>query len=187
MRIILASSSPRRVEILKKIGLDFDVIPSRIVEHSEGRDFGEMVESLAMRKAKEVFERTFDERLVIGADTTVVLDGEVLGKPKNFEEAEEFLRKLSGRIHEVYTGVAFVWNEGEHSFHEKTIVKFRELPDELVKRYVSSGSPMDKAGGYGIQDLGSVFVESIEGDFYNVMGLPIGRVWKFLFEKGWWK
>ncbi len=187
MRIILASSSPRRVDILKRIGLDFDVIPSRITEHLEEGDFGNIVENLAMEKAREVFNRTFDERLVIGADTIVVLEGEVLGKPRSFEEAEEFLRRLSGKVHEVYTGVAFVWNNGEHSFHEKTVVEFRNLPDELVEKYVNSGSPMDKAGGYGIQDLGSVFVKRIEGDFYNVMGLPVGKVWEFLFEKGWWK
>lgn len=187
MRIILASSSPRRVEILKKIGLNFDVIPSRVIEHLEKGDFGEMVENLAMEKAKEVFNRTFDERLVIGADTVVVFNDEVLGKPRDFEEAERFLKRLSGKTHKVYTGVAFVWNNGEYSFHEKTVVKFRNLPDELVKKYVSSGSPMDKAGGYGIQDLGSVFVEKVDGDFYNVMGLPIGKVWEFLYKKGWWK
>ncbi len=187
MRVILASSSPRRAEILKKIGIDFDVIPSRINEELDEGEFGEVVENLAKRKAKEVFERTFDERIVIGADTVVVLNGKIFGKPNGFEDARNFLKALSGKSHEVYTGVAFVWNSGEYSFHERTVVKFRELPDELVEKYVRSGSPMDKAGGYGIQDLGAVFVEKIEGDFYNVMGLPIGRVWEFLFKKGWWR
>ena len=187
MRIILASSSPRRAEILKRTGLDFDVIPSRIEEEFGEGDFGSLVEDLAKRKAREVFDRTFDERVVIGADTIVVLEGKVLGKPKSFKEAEEFLKTLSGRVHEVYTGVAFIWNDGEYSFHERTVVKFRELPHRLIEKYVMSGSPMDKAGGYGIQDLGSVFVEKIDGDFYNVMGLPIGKVWEFFFEKGWWK
>ncbi len=187
MRIILASSSPRRAELMRKLGMNFDVVPSKVEEKLEGEDFKDMVEKVALEKAKEVFERTFEERIVIGADTIVVIDREVLGKPRDFDEAKRFLKKLSGRVHEVYTGVAFVWSNGEHSFHEKTVVRFREIPESLIEMYVSSGSPLDKAGGYGIQDFGAIFVERIEGDFYNVMGFPIGKVWEFLFNKGWWK
>jgi len=187
VRIILASSSPRRKELMRRLGIEFEVIPSRVKEILEGEEWGETVERLALQKAREVFERTFEERVVIGADTIVVVNGRVLGKPRDFQQAKEFLKMLSGREHTVYTGVAFVWNEGEHSFHEKTIVKFRDLPDDLIEKYVESGSPMDKAGAYGIQDLGAVFVERVEGDFYTVMGLPIGRVWEFMYEKGWWR
>lgn len=187
MRIILASSSPRRKYLMERLGIDFEVIPSRAKEEIEGEDYGEIVENIALRKAVEVYERTFEERVVIGADTIVVLDGEILGKPKNLDEARKFLKKLSGREHVVYTGVAFVWKDGEHTFHDRTTVKFRDLPDELVEKYLKVGNPLDKAGAYGIQDLGAVFVERIEGDFYTVMGLPIGKVWEFMYEKGWWR
>jgi len=189
MRIILASSSLRRQELLRKIGIEFEVIPSKItedkVEHKE--DPVEFVKSLSCEKAKEVYERTFEERLVIGADTIVVFKGKIMGKPKTPEEAKNYLMALSRDKHEVYTGVYFVWDEGEHFLFDKTVVWFRELPEYIIDKYITTANPFDKAGGYGIQDLGSVFVEKIEGDFYNVMGLPIGKVWKFLYEKGWWR
>ena len=188
MRLILASSSPRRKVLMKLLGVDFEVIPSRIEENiPASMGFGETVERLAMEKAQEVYERTFEERVVIGADTLVVLEGEVLGKPSDLEEARTYLKKLSGREHVVYTGVAFVWDEGRYSFHESTRVKFRDLPDDLIEKYVTEHRPLDKAGAYGIQDLGAVFIERIEGDYYTVMGLPIGRVWRFLYDKGWWR
>jgi len=188
MRIILASSSPRRKKLLDLLGIKYEVIPPRVQEDHVGiGDFGILVENIALRKATEVYERTFEERIVIGADTIVVYKGEVLGKPSSKEEAKEYLNKLSGDEHYVYTGVAFVWNEGRVTFHERTRVWFRDIPPEVVELYVKSGSPMDKAGAYGIQDLGAAFVRKIEGDFYTVMGLPIGRVWEFLWEKGFWK
>jgi len=189
MRIILASSSPRRQELLRRIGVEFEVIPSKIVEKDVecGREPVEFIKCLSFKKAKEVYERTFEERLVIGADTVVVYKGEIIGKPKTPKEAKEFLMMLSGDSHEVYTGVNFVWDGGEQFLYDRTVVWFREIPEDIIDRYISMGSPFDKAGGYGIQDLGSVFVERIEGDFYNVMGFPIGKVWKFLYENGWWK
>ncbi len=187
MRIILASSSPRRRELMRILGVDFEVIPSRVREEiPPGEDFGGIVEKVALEKAEEVFERTFEDRVVLGADTIVVLDGKILGKPSSLEEAKEYLRMLSGREHFVYTGVAFVWDQGTFTFHEKTKVKFREIPENLIEVYVKRHRPLDKAGAYGIQDLGAVFVERIEGDYYTVMGLPIGRVWEFLNERGWW-
>ena len=188
MRIILASSSPRRKRLFEILGMNYEVIPPRVKEdYDEYEGFGELVESLALKKAREVFERTFEDRIVIGADTIVVYKGEILGKPSTIEEAKDFLRKLSGDWHEVYTGVAVVWNEGEHAFHEKTKVWFRNLPEELITRYAESGIPLDKAGAYGIQDLGAVFVERIEGDFYTVVGLPVGKVWEFFMKMGWWR
>ncbi len=186
MRIILASSSPRRKKLMELLGIDFEVIPSRVKEKFEGGDIEREVERIALEKAKEVYERTFEERLVIGADTVVVLEGEILGKPRDFDEAKEFLKKLSGKKHLVYTGVAFVWEDDFETFHEKTEVKFRTLPEKLIDVYVERYRPLDKAGSYGIQDLGAVFVEKIVGDYYNVMGLPIGRVWEFLNSRGWW-
>ncbi|MCD6450663.1 MAG: septum formation protein Maf [Thermotogaceae bacterium] len=189
MRIILASSSPRRKELLKRIGIDFEVIPPKTTEENMKckKDPAELVKYLSFKKAKEVYERTFDERLVIAADTIVVFNGKILGKPKTPQEAKNFLITLSGKSHEVYTGVYFIWDGGEHFLSEKTAVWFRKLPDYIVDKYIKIGSPFDKAGGYGIQDLGSVFVEKIEGDFYNVMGFPIGKVWSFLYKKGWWR
>ncbi len=189
MRIILASSSPRRQDLLRRIGIDFEVIPSKVVEERIEceKDPVEFVKCLSSKKAKEVYERTFEERLVIGADTIVVFKGKIMGKPKTPEEARRYLKALSEESHEVYSGVYFVWDGGEHFIFDKTVVWFRKLPEEIIDKYISTGSPFDKAGGYGIQDLGSVFVEKIEGDFYNVMGFPIGKVWEFLYKKGWWK
>ncbi len=188
MRLILASSSPRRRDLMKLLGVDFEVISSRVKEVlTEEANFGSLVEKLALKKAEEVYERTFEERLVIGADTIVVLENRILGKPSDLEEAREFLKILSGKEHVVYSGVAFVWDEGKHTLHESTKVKFRNLPEDLIDFYVENYRPLDKAGAYGIQDLGAVFVERIEGDYYTVMGLPIGKVWEFLNEKGWWK
>ncbi|MDR9419632.1 Maf family protein [Gracilimonas sp.] len=183
-KIILASASPRRKKLLKQIGLSFDVFPSNAEEISSQEDPAKLVEELALLKARDVSSQ-FTNAFIIGADTIVVHNQQILGKPNNKTEAAEILRSLGGTIHSVYTGVAFVKvdkngnNELEHSFHEQTKVTFSTLEESEIQAYIETGNPMDKAGAYGIQDdLGALFVEGIEGDFYNVVGLPLNRFYK---------
>jgi len=177
MRLILASSSPRRIELLRRLGLGFEVVKplweTRIIDD----DPVEVAELTALEKARAV-AGVFTEGLVIGADTIVVIDDEILGKPRDEEEARLFLRKLSGRVHRVITGIAVVdaGRGREEVDHEVTEVKFKELSEEEIELYIASGEPFDKAGGYGIQGLGSLFVEWIKGDYFNVVGLPIYRL-----------
>lgn len=122
--------------------------------------------------------------LILGADTVVICEGVVLGKPQNRDNAIKMLRNLSGKMHQVLTGVVIASEDEVIEFVEKTDVEFRELPEGLISDYVDSGLAMDKAGSYGIQDRGAVFVRRIVGDFYNVMGLPVGRIWEILHERG---
>ncbi|MCK9409397.1 MAG: Maf family protein [Bacteroidetes bacterium] len=176
--IILASQSPRRAHLLKQIGLTFQVHPSSVPEVIDTtKSSEENVSRLAMLKAKEVAER-YEHGMVIGSDTIVVIDGMVLGKPDSKEHAIEMLRLLSGRTHTVYTGFAFVDVASKKSYiaHEKTDVTFRILSDKEIADYVETGSPLDKAGSYGIQDdFGAVFVERISGDYYTVVGFPLSK------------
>jgi len=177
MKLILASSSPRRIELLRRLGLGFEVVKplweTRVIDD----DPVEVAELTALEKARAV-AGGFTEGLVIGADTIVVIDDEILGKPRDGEEARLFLRKLSGRVHRVITGIAVVdaGRGREEVDHEVTEVKFKELSEEEIELYIASGEPFDKAGGYGIQGLGSLFVEWIKGDYFNVVGLPIYRL-----------
>lgn len=182
----MASSSPRRRELLSKLGIQFDVVEPQAKEFHES-DPEKTVKKMAKMKAKEVFER-FNQKdlVVIGSDTLVSLESNILGKPKDAEEAKKFLEKLSGNWHEVFTAVSFVHAHGQETFVSKTKVKFRNLSKELIEFYVSKFKPLDKAGAYGIQDFGAVFIEKIEGDFYTVMGFPLGIVWEYLYKKGWW-
>jgi len=176
--LILASRSPRRRLLLKQIGLDFVVHPSSVDErfhdHESPRTGARRV---AEEKAMDV-ARSFGEGIVVGADTIVVVGTEVLGKPKTEKEARGMLRKLSGRAHVVYTAIALVDVKTRKKISEvvRTKVQFRTLTENEIARYVASGSPMDKAGAYGIQDdYGAVFVEKVEGCFYNVVGFPLSR------------
>jgi septum formation protein len=177
-RIILASASPRRARLLRQIGLDFTVDESRIPEDTAGyASPREIVLDLSRKKAEEVAAR-YDQALVIGADTIVVLDGAVLGKPVDAADARKMLRLLSGRTHDVYTGFCIIEKPGGRTAGdlERTSVTFRTLTDPEIDAYVRSGSPMDKAGAYGIQDdMGAVFVERIDGCFYAVVGFPLAR------------
>ncbi|PLV60356.1 Maf family nucleotide pyrophosphatase [Thermotoga sp. KOL6] len=188
MKIVLASSSPRRQQLMKLLGIDFEIEYPNIDENIIG-DPLTTARELALKKAEDVFQRRKDKKeiLVIGSDTVVELNGETLGKPKDTEEAEEFLSKLSGKWHMVHTGVAFVSFSASDVLISSTKVKFRELPDEIIRYYVQQYKPLDKAGAYGIQDFASVFVEKVEGDFFTVVGFPIGLIWQYLYEKGWWK
>ena len=169
---ILASASPRRRQLLKEVVDDFEVDPAIGEERVDSSlSPAEQCKALAVQKAREVAGR-YEDKYVLGADTVVAIDNKVLGKPKDEEEAKGMLRLLSGRVHEVFTGVCIVTPDGEEiSAVEGTQVHFFDLDEGFIERYVQGGSPMDKAGAYGIQDGG--LVASIEGSYSNVVGLPI--------------
>ncbi len=175
---MLASNSPRRKEIVGLMGLDFEVRTSSAPEdHDPFLPPEEIVMLLAGRKAEKVAEEYRNE-LVLGADTIVVLDGKILGKPRDREEAVSMLKSLSGRTHLVYTGVCLVKGNVRRSFFERSSVTFYPLSDDEINAYVATGEPMDKAGAYGIQGRGCLLVKEISGDFYNVMGLPAARTYR---------
>ncbi len=184
MAVILASASPRRKELLGFIYDNFEICVSDVKEETApGLTPRETVEELARMKGAAVFE-SHPEDTVISADTVVVLDNMILGKPKSREDAFDMLRALSGRAHTVYTGVAVFNKEQTFSFSDKTEVTFHPLSDEEINKYIDSGEPFDKAGAYGIQGRGSVMIPSINGDYYNVMGLPVALLYKKLGEHG---
>ncbi|MBS4535874.1 septum formation protein Maf [Clostridium sp. D2Q-14] len=178
-KIILASSSSRRRNMLKKYNMFFDTIVSDIAENINENKFPEAtVMSLAFQKAIDVSKKIDSNNIIIAADTIVYLNGEIIGKPKNEVEAKEILKKLSGQTHSVYTGIAIIranTNEKIVDYY-KTEVKFRKLDDEMIEKYISISEYVDKAGGYGIQDKGELFVESINGSYSNVVGLPIVKL-----------
>ena len=185
MQIVLASASPRRRQLMEMLDLpDLTVIPAQGAEvppaHAEP---GELVPALSAAKARAVAALVPDGALVVGADTIVWVDGRPFGKPHSEVEAAQMLRTLSGRAHEVYTGVTLIRSGEELSEWERSRVFFRSLSPEEISRYVATGEPMDKAGAYGAQGLGALLVERIEGDFFNVMGLPLchlGQMFKKL-------
>ncbi|MGI6174839.1 MAG: Maf family protein [Christensenellales bacterium] len=180
---ILASASPRRKEIFEKLCIPFHIATADVDENIWCAP-ADMVRMLSERKARAAHAQKGKESVYIGADTIVVLHGETLGKPANEQEAARMLRSLSGRQHIVLTGV-FVLDaaSGAHRCsHEETKVFFSELNEAEISSYIESQEPMDKAGAYGIQGLGARFIERIEGCFYNVMGLPINRLWRMLKE-----
>ncbi len=184
VEIILASASPRRYELLKKMGLEFKVIPSRIKEdHTLRTDFESLVRTNALNKGLSVAQK-YPDALVISADTIVVSDKRILGKPKNEQEAAEMLHYLSGKTHAVYTGLGLFFQRYERTALEavRTKVRFRSLSDEEVWAYINTGEPFDKAGAYGIQGQGALLVEGIEGCYYNVVGLPLSRLFTMLTE-----
>ena len=184
-RLILASRSPRRRRLLEQIGLDFDVSVSDVSEEfADGTPPADAAEMLALRKADDV-AKLHPGAITLGADTIVVLDDAILGKPRDEREARAMLRRLSGRTHTVFTGVALVHPESERSATgvEATAVTFATMDSDEIEAYVATGSPMDKAGGYGIQDdRGALFVQRIDGDYYNVVGLPLHRLYRMLRE-----
>lgn len=176
MALILASKSPRRQELLAQMGLtDFEIHPAVGEELAEpGLTPPELVQALALHKAREVAEKFAQPGdLIIGADTIVVLDGQVLGKPHNEAHALEMLTALAGREHHVYTGVAVLQDGRELVQAEDTAVWFRDASEAKLRRYIATGEPMDKAGSYGIQGYGAMFVSHLEGDYFSVMGLPL--------------
>lgn len=182
-KIVLASSSPRRENLLRLIGLDFIVYPSNI-EEDDGEDKKspkEVVLKNALEKAR-VVSQNFSEAIIISADTVVVLDGKILGKPKDKESAINILKKLRGKTHQVFTGVV-VWEMPENRYFTKVVkslVKMRDYSIEEIINYVETGEPLDKAGAYGIQGKGALLIEKIEGDYYNIVGLPLASLYLLL-------
>ncbi|HEY0378172.1 MAG TPA: Maf family protein [Pyrinomonadaceae bacterium] len=182
-RVLLASASPRRAEILRAVGWPFETLATDIDETFEaGESAARAVERLALAKALAALERK-PSPLVLGADTTVVVDAEMLAKPNDDAEARYMLRLLAGRWHDVVTGVALVGQDGRRLVaHERTRVRFGPMSDAEIEWYVTSGEPMDKAGGYAVQGRAALFIEEIEGDYWNVVGLPIRLVYKLAAE-----
>ncbi|MEH7523887.1 Maf family protein [Bacillus sp. JJ1503] len=185
--LILASSSPRRKELLENLHLTFEVSSSDVDESFDpALTPGEVVMELSNRKAKAVSLQN-RESFVIGADTVVVLEGAVLGKPKDRTEAYTMLKSLSGKTHSVYTGVSIIAPEKEKNFYLKTDVVFWELSDEEINAYIDTSEPFDKAGAYGIQGFGSVLVKEINGDYFSVVGLPVSRTVRELRNAGYFQ
>lgn len=183
--VILASASPRREELLGLIFKEFWVMPSDFDESKVPQDMppNELVMYSSLMKARDVADKN-PKSLVIGADTVVVVDNTVLGKPRDRADAARMLKLLSGKTHQVYTGISAIFSGEEHSAFECTDVTFSNLEDEVISRYVSSGEPMDKAGAYAIQGRGAVLIESICGCYFNVVGLPIHRLSTILNKLG---
>ncbi len=177
-RVILASGSPRRRELLAYIVPAFEIIPSGIEEIATGSP-AQQVETLAADKAADIAGR-YPDAIVIGADTLVAVDDLVLGKPGDAAEAAAMLKQLSGRTHTVYTGVAVISNGKTHTAVEATQVTFCRMTDGEISDYIATGEPMDKAGAYGIQGYGGKYITGIEGCFFNVMGLPLNRLYNML-------
>lgn len=200
-QIILASSSPRRRELLEQIGLEFEVYPAKGEEIVSSALPQEVVQDLSRQKAQEVaamlklYEKEHEELitpqdiLVIGADTVVAVDHQILGKPKDEEDAFQMLSMLSGREHAVYTGVTLVFisesgRMGEHVFYERTNVTMKCMDETEIRRYIATGEPMDKAGAYGIQGKCAIYVDKIDGDYNNVVGLPVAAIYRELKKLG---
>lgn len=173
--IILASASPRRKEILELADLEFDVMPSDAQEITTKTAPNEVVMELASIKAKDIYKKSEKQSMIVGADTVVAYQGQILGKPTDEADAKRMLTMLSGQTHEVYTGVCVIEDGKTKTFYEETKVTFYEISDEQINHYIKTGEPMDKAGSYGIQGKAAVFIKGIEGDYYNVVGFPIAR------------
>ena len=213
VRLVLASASPRRRELLSQIGLEFTVMPSTKEENAKTTEAGALVQELSRQKAVDIWEQLSggqgqnpdadqeqiseetqepnlngkrqSELLVIGADTVVCCEGKILGKPHSREAAAEMLTALQGRSHDVYTGVTLYSQSETVTFFECTQVEFYPMTDVEISEYIDSKEPMDKAGAYGIQGLGARFVKGIRGDYNNVVGLPVGRLYQELKSHGW--
>jgi septum formation protein len=183
--IILASQSPRRRQLLSMLGLNFDAAPADIDEtYVAGEEPGAHAERLAREKALAVVSR-YPQAIVVGSDTVVIVDGDVLGKPRDEDAAVEMLLRLQGRTHEVATGIAVCSGGNIDSGVERVAVTFRRFDESTARAYVETGEPMDKAGSYGIQGYGATLVEHISGDFFAVMGFPIVRFTRLLAQSGW--
>ncbi len=183
-KIILASKSPRRKKILEQVGLSIKVVVSDFDEDKISfKTPQEMVEKLSLEKAKTV-ARKHPSAIILAADTTVIFNGEIIGKPKSKKDAFRILKLLSGSTHEIVTGFTIVEGQKSITKHVASKVKFKQLLDKEIGVYVATGEPMDKAGGYGVQERGGLFMEYIEGDYFNVVGLPIFAVAQVLKEFG---
>ena len=185
-KIILASASPRRKELMTMAGLTFDVIVSDCEENISYESPEDMVKKLSLLKAKDVADKIrqteTEPHLVIGSDTIVFFQNQILGKPKNEEDAFNMLKAMSGNIHTVYTGVTIIdtANNQTDTFYDETRVEFYDVTDEEIRNYIATGDPLDKAGSYGVQGRGCFLVKRIEGDYFTVVGLPIAHLLKEL-------
>lgn len=183
-KIILASASPRRKELLEQIGLEFTVMPSDVEENPASTLPQDVVIELSKEKARDVWEKIgHDDSLVISADTIVSVEGEILGKPKDEEDAVRMLGLLSGKEHQVYTGITMIWIDGEgkqeeYSFYVCTGVLMYRMNRAEIMEYVCGGEPMDKAGAYAVQGRAAAFIKSVRGEYSNVVGLPVGRLYQ---------
>jgi len=182
MRIILASKSPRRKEILENLGLKFDIIVADADERSDERDPKRRVAALAAIKGRAVLDALEDKNdtLVIASDTLVYAEGEFLGKPRDREDARRMIGLLSGRSHSVVSGIYLFYNGKEVLSADETLVTFDKMTDGEIESYVSSDEPYDKAGGYAVQGLASLYISGLEGDYFNVVGLPVNLLYKIL-------
>ena len=183
--MILASKSPRRREIMESFGFNLEIITPDIEEVSDEIKIVDQIMDIARKKALEV-SKNFKNDYIVAADTVVVLDNKVFGKPKDRSEAKEMLKLLSGRTHEVITAYCLLNldKKVEIVSHDITKVKFKDLTEEIIEWYLSTGEPFDKAGSYGIQGKGALLIENIDGDFFSVMGLPIERIVSDLLNIG---
>ncbi len=181
-KLVLASSSPRREEIMKQLKLKFTIVPGKIDESEfTEKNPDKLVKILALEKAKSVSDLV-EDALIIAADTIVVLEDKILGKPEDNAEAKRQLKLLSGKEHQVMTGIAVLYSETGEVYVENniTLVKMLNMSDEKIDKYISTGEPLDKAGSYGIQGFGGLFVEVIKGSYYSVVGLPIHQLAEIL-------
>lgn len=182
-KIILASGSPRRRELLTQIGIDFDVVTSNAEEIITKTYPQDIVCELSCLKAKAVYDmlkepqKDIDNSVIIGADTIVYCDGEILGKPADNDDAYRMIKKISGGVHQVYTGVTFIYKGNVKSFSEKTDVSVYDMAETEINRYIQTGEAMDKAGAYGIQGAFAAYVKGINGDYNNVVGLPVAKLY----------
>lgn len=181
-KVILASESPRRRELLSSLGVNYTTCASGVEEVFDHElSIEEALMQVAQAKAEAVLKQKEND-IIIGADTIVVIDGEILGKPKDNEEAKAMLKKLSGRTHCVLTGVSILYQGHVENFYEETKVTFYELEESLIDEYIATKECRDKAGAYGIQGKGSILVKKIEGDYYNVVGLPLAKLYRKIFR-----
>lgn len=182
--VVLASASPRRKELLNQIGIKFRTCTSKKEEEILRNKPEDIVKDLSYTKARDVYERGNRDAIVIGADTIVVADEEVLGKPKDEKEAYAMIKKLQGDVHQVYTGVSIVWQQNNNthvsSFVAMTEVELYYMSDEEIRKYIATSEPYDKAGGYAIQGYFARYVKQIKGDYNNVVGLPIGKLYQVM-------
>jgi len=178
MKIILASASPRRRDILQNANIDFEVIVSDADENIDETNPEKYTLEVAKRKANAI--ENYDDAIIIAADTAVALESRILGKPKDEEDAFKMLSFLSGKCHSVYTGVCIKSAEKEISFCEKSDVYFKELSEDEIRNYIESGEPFGKAGAYGIQGIGGLMISKISGDYLNIVGLPMSRLYDAL-------
>ena len=182
MRVVLASKSPRRREILAMLGVKFDVVTADTDEHSDITDPAALVEELALRKGRAVREllqaqgEWNNDTLIIASDTVVATGSEILGKPENEQDAARMLGMLQDSAHHVISGISLLWGEREITDHDKTAVHFAPMSEADIRWYAASGEPLDKAGAYAVQGLASLFIKGLSGDYFNVVGLPVYRL-----------